>query len=104
LKNNFARKNRIEDFEDDPSWKSSIGEKLDKIHFRNGHYHAECDPETGYCKIHYDKDDPHESLTSLVNHVADSNSGKALIVVVGVAILDQIFTGGQIRKSLVSVL
>ena len=104
MKNNFTRKNRIEDFESDPSWRRSIGEKLDKIHFRNGHYHAECDPETGYCKIHYDKDDPHESLTSLVNHVVDSNSGKALLVVAGVAILDQIFTGGQIRKSLVSML
>ena len=103
MKNNFTKKNRIEDFERDPSWKRSFGEKLDKIHFRNGHYHAECDPETGYCKVHYDKDDPHESLTSLVNHVVDSNSGKALLVVAGVAILDQIFSGGKIRKSILSM-
>ena len=93
-------KNRIEDFERDPSWKRSIGEKLDKIHFRKEHYHAECDPKTGYCKVHYDKDDPHKSFTSLVNHLADSNSGKVLFAIVSVAILDQIFTGGQIRKSI----
>lgn len=84
----------------DPSWKRSIGEKLDKIHFRNGHYHAECDPKTGFCKIHHDKDDPHESLTSLVKHLADSNSGKILLGIGGVAILDQIFTGGELRKSI----
>lgn len=35
-----------------------------------------------------------------MNHVVESNSGKALLVVAGVAILDQIFTGGQIRKSI----
>ena len=94
------KKYRIEDFERDSSWKRSIGEKLDKIHFRNGHYHAECDPKSAFCSIHYDKDDPHESFTSLVNHLADSNSGKVLLAVAGVAILDQILTGGQIRKSI----
>ncbi len=95
---------RIEDIENNPDWIRSIGEKLDKIHFRNGHHHAECDPETGFCKIHYDKDDPHESLTSLLNHLVDSNSGKVLLGIVGVAVLDQIFTGGQIRKSVIRVL
>lgn len=95
MKVNFPRNNRIENFERDPSWKRSIGEKLDKIHFRNGHYHAECDPNTGYCNVHYDKDDPHESLKSLLNHLADSNSGKVLLVVVGIGILDQIFKVGK---------
>jgi len=95
---------RIEDIQNDPAWIRSIGEKLSKIHFRNGHYHAECDPETGKCSIHYDKDDPHESLTSLFNHLADSNSGKVLLAVAGVAVLDQILTGGQIRKSIAGML
>lgn len=35
--------NRIEDFENDPNWKRSLGEKLDSIHFRNGHEHAVCE-------------------------------------------------------------
>ena len=95
---------RIEDIENDSSWTRSIGEKLDKIHFRNGHYHAECDADTGFCSIHYDKDDPHESLTSLFNHLVDSDSGKALLIVAGVGMLDQIFTGGQLRKSVVGML
>jgi len=91
---------RIEDFENDPTWEKSIGEKLDKIHFRNGHWHAECDPKTGFCTIHYDEHDPNESPTSLVKHLADSNSGKAVLGVAVVGILDQIFNGGKLRKSL----
>ena len=93
----------IKDLENNPDWIPSIGEKLDKIHFRNGHYHAECDPKTGFCEIHYDKDDPHESIKSLFKHLADNNSGKVLLAIAGVAILDQVFTGGKIRKSIVGV-
>jgi len=95
---------RIEDFENDPSWIRSVGEKIGKIHFRKGHYHAECDLKTGFCSIHHDKHDPHESITSLVNHLGDSNSGKIILAVVVVGILDQIFTGGAIRKSLLKSL
>ena len=93
----------IKDLENDPNWKSSVGEKLDKVHFRNGHYHAECDPKTGFCKVHYDEDDPHESITSLFKHLVDSKSGKGLLAVGGVIFLDQIFTGGKIRKSIVGI-
>ena len=93
----------IKDLQNNPNWIPSIGEKLDKVHFRNGHLHAECDPNTGFCKIHRDKDDPHESLTSLFKHLLDSKSGKGLLVVGGVVVLDQIFTGGKIRKSLVGI-
>ena len=71
---------RIEDYQNDPNWISSIGEKLDKIHFRNGHLHAECDPTTGNCTIHYDKHDPSESIPELAKHVWDSNLGKSLII------------------------
>lgn len=91
---------RIEYFENDSSWKKSIGEKLNKIHFRKDHWHAECDPETGFCSIHYDKDDPHESPSSLVKHLAGSNSGKVVIGVAVVALLDQLFNSGKLRKSI----
>ena len=95
---------RIEDFENDPSWIRSVGEKVGKIHFRKENYHAECDPKTGFCSIHHDKHDPHKSITSLVNHLGDSNSGKIILGIVIVGILDQIFTGGAIRKSLLKSL
>ena len=71
---------RIEYYQNNPNWRSSIGEKLDKVHFRNGHWHAECDPRTGICTTHYDKHDPHESYTELTKHVLESDSGKALVV------------------------
>ncbi len=91
---------KIGNFENESSWILSLGEKLGKIHFRKGHLHAECDPKTGFCSIHEDRHDPHESATSLVKHMADSNSGKVILGVVLVGILDQILTGGTIRKSL----
>ncbi len=94
----------LQDFQQDPSWIQSLGEKLTMIHFRNEHWHAECNTFTGECKIHYDEDDPHESVTSLVNHMANSNLGLTVLVVAGVGILDQIFTGGQLRKSLLGSL
>lgn len=91
---------RIENFQNDPSWILSIGEKLDKVHFRQGHLHAECDSQTGFCTIHYDEHDPHESLSSLINHLLDSNSGKLLIGIAVAGIIDQVLIGGSIRKSL----
>src|SRR5690348_11586316 len=90
---------RIEDFQNDPSWIPSIGEKLSKVHFRNGHLHAECDPKTGSCDIHYDKQDPHESITSLILHMYDSGLGKVVLGTVAIGLLDQLLTGGEIRKS-----
>ena len=91
---------RIENLQNDPSWTRSIGEKLDKIHFRRGHMHAECDPRTGFCSVHYDKHDPSESFSSLINHLIGSDSGKVLVGIAVAGILDQILTGGSIRKSL----
>ena len=78
-------------FENDPSWKPSFGEKIWLKHYRNGHYHAEVDPNTGQYSIHYDKHDPYESLESLAKHVADSDLGKAAILVGGLAILGKFF-------------
>ena len=94
----------IKDFQRDPNWTQSFGEKLSMIHFRNDHWHAECDSITGSCKIHYDKDDPHESVESLLKHMANSNLGATVLVVAVIGVLDQIFTGGQLRKSLFSSL
>lgn len=94
----------LQDFQQDPSWTQSFGEKLTMIHFRNGHWHAECNSFTGECKIHYDKVDPHKSITSLVNHMSESNLGLSVLAVIGVGVLDQIFTGGQLRKSLLGSL
>lgn len=43
-------------------WLPSIGEKLDKLHFREpppSTGHAECDLDSEYCEVHYDKVNPH---------------------------------------------
>ena len=95
---------RIEDFQNDPTWVSSLGEKLGKIHFRNGHFHAECDPKTGFCEIHYDQDNPNESLSSLFKHIWNSGLGRTVLVIGVSALADQFFTGGKIRKSLLELL
>jgi len=95
---------RIEDFQNDPNWQPSFGEKLDKIHFRNGHLHAEIVPKTGLGDIHYDKYDPNESFSSLVDHVWESNMGKALMITGAIGILDHVFNDGNLRKSVQSYL
>lgn len=95
---------RIEDFQNDPSWKLSLGEKIGKIHYRNEHWHAEIDPSTGYSDIHYDEIDPHESPTSLVKHMNQSKLGKTALIAGAGLILDQLLTGGKVRKSFVKSL
>ena len=77
----------MRDFEDSPDWKPSFGEDLGKVHFRNGHYHAVCDPATSLCTVHYDEHDPHESFMSLLKHMWGSTLGKVVllgIVAIGV--------------------
>src|SRR2546426_798427 len=91
---------RIEDFENDQTWTRSFGEKIGMIHFRNGHLHAECDPNTRLCEIHYDEDDPYKSPTSLVNHMSKSKLGAGVLVVGAIAILDHIFNDGKLRKEI----
>jgi len=71
---------RINDYQNNLNWKPSLGEKLDKTHFRNGHLHAECDSVTGNCSTHYDEHDPYESLPELARHLWKSNLGKILVV------------------------
>lgn len=89
---------RIEDFQNDPSWKLSIGEKLRMIHFRNGHYHAECDQNTGICKIHYDEHDPYESPISLVKHMLQSPLGALVLGTSALLVGDAVLNDGKIRK------
>lgn len=93
----------IKQLEKNPEWTRSLGEKLGKIHFRKKNFHAECDPITGICKIHRDRTDPHESMSSLLKHMAESNGGKVVFGVVAAGILDQVLTGGKIRKSILKV-
>lgn len=76
--------NRLDDYRNDPNWYSSLGEKLDKIHFRSGHLHTECNPNTGYCSTHYDKHDPYESISSLAKHLWQSDLGKLVVVAGGI--------------------
>ena len=96
--------NRIEDFQNNPDWSPSIGEKLGMTHYRSGHYHVECDPYTGTCSTHYDEIDPNESLTSLFNHLKQSDLGKVVLAVGVGLVLDQVLTGGQVRNSLLKSL
>jgi len=70
----------IENYQNNLNWTPSFGEKLDKVHFRNGHLHAECDPVTGNCATHYDEHNPYESLTELARHLWKSDLGKVLVV------------------------
>ena len=72
----------------DPNWSLSLGEDDSKIHFRNKHYHALIDPETGNDSVHYDKIDPYESVESLLKHMWQSKKGRKAIkgtVAAGVA-------------------
>lgn len=91
-------------FKNNPDWKPSLGEKLGMIHYRNGHQHAVCDPNTGICTIHSDEIDPHESIQSMFKHMAQSNTGKGVIFLGAGLLLDQLLTGGQVRKSIIKSL
>jgi len=91
----------IKELENDPNWIPSLGEKLDKVHFRKGHYHAECNTKTGECEIHYDEIDPFEKPPeSILNHMWQSNLGKVTLVGAGLAIIDEVFNKGRGRKEL----
>jgi len=63
----------------DPNWSLSLGEDTNKIHFRNKHYHALIDPETGIDSIHYDEIDPQESLESMLKHMWQSKKGRKVL-------------------------
>jgi len=79
----------------DPNWHHSFGEKIGFQHFRNGHYHAECDPMMGNCSVHYDEIDPHESLGSLIKHMWQSDLGKLVLVGVGALLLTKLLDNSK---------
>ena len=81
-----------------PAWSRSLGEKLDKIHFRKERCMQNAIQFTEVCKIHHDRTDPHESIPSLLIHMAQSNGGKIVLGVIAAAILDQALTGGNGTK------
>lgn len=85
----------IDYYRNDPNWHHSFGEKIGFQHFRNGHYHAECDPMMGNCSVHYDEIDPHESLDSLIKHMWQSDLGKIVLVGVGALLLEKLLAGSK---------
>ena len=76
---------KIIEFMNDPNWKLSVGEDETKIHFRNKHYHALIDTNTGNHTIHYDEIDPTESLESLIKHMWQSKKGRKVLKGIAVA-------------------
>jgi len=84
-------------YSNDPNWHHSFGEKIGFQHFRNGHYHAECDPMMGNCSVHYDEIDPHESLGSLIKHMWQSDLGKIVLVGAGALLLEKLLAGSKGR-------
>ena len=76
--------NRITDFQNDPNWYPSVGEKFGMAHYRSGNLHAECDQQTGICSTHYDENDPYESLAELAKHLWKSDLGKVVVISAGV--------------------
>lgn len=89
---------RREQLENDPNWYTSIGEQFWKSNYRNKHFHAVCD-QNGNCLDHYDEDDPHESLTSLIKHVAKNKKVQGVVAVTIAALLtDAVLYKGKFRK------
>lgn len=86
---------RKEDFEADPNWYPSIGEQFWNYNYRSGHDHVVCNSTTGECSTHYDKDDPHESISSLIKHLAENKTVQAIV---GALVVDEIAFQGKYRK------
>jgi len=65
-------------------WQPSVGEKFWLDHFREpppGHLHAECPRGSEKCQVHYDRINPHNSLSDAVEHFVESDLGFAITVV-----------------------
>lgn len=71
-------------------WLPSIGEKLDKVHYREpppGTGHAECDPDSEYCKVHYDKVNPHQDpIGHLVEDSPETLVGLSIASATGIVV------------------
>jgi len=71
-------------------WLPSIGEKLDKIHYREpspGTGHAERDPNSEYYEVHYDKVNPHQDpLGHLIEDSPETLVGIVAAVLAGTVV------------------
>jgi hypothetical protein len=104
-------------------WLPSIGEKLDKIHYREpppGTGHAERDPNAEYYEVHHDKVNPHQDplrhlmedspetlvgisaavLAGTVVYAGKRNIGEAFLAALGVGFVSYIVA--KLFKSLMS--
>ena len=93
------------EIENDPTWASSVGADLTKLHWRKGKFHAICDPEDNVCFIHEDKHDPYDFPAGTANHLWDWNKVGAIgIGLLTLYALDKTFNKGaltkQVRKEL----
>lgn len=64
-------------------WLPSIGEKLNKVHFREpppGTGHAECDIDSELCQVHFDKVNPHQDL---IGHLIEDSPQTLIGLIVG---------------------
>lgn len=82
-------------------WLPSLGEKLGKIHFREpppGTGHAECDPESQLCEIHYDKINPYQDL---IGHLIEDSPQTLVGVSAGVLVGSIVYSK---RKNVIEAL
>lgn len=57
--------------ERDPNWSFSLGEDINKLHWRKGKLHATCHPSDSICMIHKDSHDPHQFPIGTLKHLWD---------------------------------
>ena len=89
------------DIENDPSWISSIGADLTKLHWRKGKLHASCKPDDETCEIHEDKHDPHTFPVGTAQHLWDWNKIGAIgIGLITLYAIDKGFNDGKLTKKI----
>ena len=85
--------------ESDPTWVSSLGADMTKLHWRKGKLHAECRPEDNVCQIHEDTHDPYDFPAGTAKHLWDWNKVGAIgIGLLTLYALDQAFNDGKVTK------
>ena len=71
-------------------WLPSIGERLDKIHYREpppATGHAECELDAEYCEVYFDKVSPHQDLLGhLIEDSPETLAGLGAATLAGVAV------------------
>jgi hypothetical protein len=70
------------------AWEESLGQDFDLDHYREpcpGRRHAQCSPTSRTCRVHGDRTNPHCSVTDAVKHFVESDLGKTVLIVGGIA-------------------